>query len=257
MERTDERVVLVTGATSGIGRATALRLAKDGWFVVATGRDETGRDELSIASLNAELKSVGAGLALARDLAPRGAGHELVQRAFAERGRLDAVVHSAGLHRVGTVGRTELDVLDLLWRVNLASAFEIATAAVPVMSVNGGTIVLVASEAGHVAVPNQAAYNVTKAGLLMLGKSIAVDHARDGIRAVTVSPGTTKTPLVERAIASADDPVAYERRLAESRPAFRLGHIAEIVATIIFALSDEVAFLTGSDIAIDGGYTAQ
>ena len=252
MHESDERVVLVTGATSGIGRATALRLARDGWYVVASGHDES-----DASSLRPEMDEAGVGRVLSVDLGKIGAGRALVERASQEWGRLDAVVHSAGIHRLGSVEQTDPLDLELLWRVNLASAFEIASAAVPAMSTNGGTIVLIASEAGHVAVPNQAAYNVTKAGLLMLGKSIAVDHSRDGIRSVTVSPGTTRTPLVDQAIASSKDPIAHERLLAESRPALRLGRIDEIVATVIFALGDDVGFLTGSDIAIDGGFTAQ
>jgi NAD(P)-dependent dehydrogenase (short-subunit alcohol dehydrogenase family) len=90
----------------------------------------------------------------------------------------------------------------------------------------------------------------------MLTRSIAADHARDGIRAVSVCPGTTKTPLVERAIGSAPDPEAHERWLASSRPANRLGTPAEIAAAIVFAASDDAGYMTGSEIVIDGGYTA-
>lgn len=253
MQHSDERVVLVTGGTSGIGRATALRLCRDGWRVVAVGREQA-----DATSVTAELESVGNGYALAVDLADRGAGRALVERVVAQSGRLDAVVHAAGIHALGTVDDMSADTFDLLWRVNVASAFDIVGAAVTQMKRSGGgTIVLVASEAGHVAVPRQPAYNMTKAAILMLGKSIAVDHSGDGIRSVTVSPGTTRTPLVAQAIASAEDPIAHEHQLAHSRPAMRLGRVDEVVATIVFALSDDVGFLTGADIAIDGGFTAQ
>jgi NAD(P)-dependent dehydrogenase (short-subunit alcohol dehydrogenase family) len=107
-----------------------------------------------------------------------------------------------------------------------------------------------------VAVPGQAAYNVTKAGLVMLTRSIAVDHAADGIRSVAICPGTTRTPLVERAIASAADPGAHERTLAETRPAGRLGTPEEIAAAIVFAASEQASFMTGTEIVVDGGYTA-
>jgi NAD(P)-dependent dehydrogenase (short-subunit alcohol dehydrogenase family) len=90
----------------------------------------------------------------------------------------------------------------------------------------------------------------------MLTRSIAVDHAGEGVRAVSVCPGTTRTPLVEAAIAAASDPEAHERALAETRPARRLGRVEEIAAAICFAASDEAAFMTGTELVIDGGYTA-
>ena len=113
-----------------------------------------------------------------------------------------------------------------------------------------------AAEAGIVAIPGQIAYNITKAALLMLTRSIAIDHAEDGIRAISVCPGTTRTPLVDTAIASAPDPEAHERRLAESRPLRRLGSTREIAAAIVFAASEQASFMTGTEIVLDGGYTA-
>jgi NAD(P)-dependent dehydrogenase (short-subunit alcohol dehydrogenase family) len=121
---------------------------------------------------------------------------------------------------------------------------------------DGGVVINVASEAGLVAVPGQVAYNVTKAGLIMLTRSIAVDHAADGIRAVSVCPGTTRTPLVDAAIAAAADPAAHERTLEQTRPLGRLGTVEEIAAAIVYAASPEAGFMTGSELVIDGGYTA-
>jgi NAD(P)-dependent dehydrogenase (short-subunit alcohol dehydrogenase family) len=141
--------------------------------------------------------------------------------------------------------------------VNLRGAVLLARAAVPAMRASGGGVIVnVSSEAGLVAVPGQVAYNVSKAGLLMLTRSIAVDHARDGIRAVSVCPGTTRTPLVERAIQSAPDPRAHEQWLASSRPVGRLGIPEEIAAAIVFVAGDQASFMTGSEIVVDGGYTA-
>jgi NAD(P)-dependent dehydrogenase (short-subunit alcohol dehydrogenase family) len=120
----------------------------------------------------------------------------------------------------------------------------------------GGVVVNVSSEAGIAAVPEQVAYNVSKAALLMLTQSIAVDYADDGIRAVSICPGTTRTALVEEAIASAADPQAHESWLASARPAKRLGRPEEIAAAIVFAASDDAGYMTGSHLVIDGGYTA-
>jgi NAD(P)-dependent dehydrogenase (short-subunit alcohol dehydrogenase family) len=246
------KTALVTGATSGIGRAAALALGDAGWWVLAGGRDpERG------AEVAAELAKRAGGEFVATELADDGAAERLVDRAVDATGRLDLVVYSAGTHFLAVVEDTDAGDYDRLMAVNLRGAVLLARAAVPAMRASGGGVMVnVSSEAGLVAVPGQVAYNISKAGLLMLTRSIAVDHAGDGIRAVSVCPGTTRTPLVERAIQSAPDPEAHERWLASSRPAGRLGVPEEIAATIVFAASDQASFITGSEIVVDGGYTA-
>jgi len=243
------RVALVTGATSGIGYATALLLASHGWRVLGAGKDPATPD------MTAQL---GAGGFVVAELREPGTAERLVQQAVERFGRLDALVHSAGIHALADVLRTTDEQWDAILDVNLGSAFRLVRAAVPAMvRGGGGTVVAVASEAGIVAIPGQIAYNVSKAGLIMLTRSVAVDHAADGIRAVAVCPGTTMTPLVRAAIAAAPDPAAHERMLAESRPARRLGRVEEIAAAIAYVLSDEAAYMTGSELVIDGGYTAR
>jgi NAD(P)-dependent dehydrogenase (short-subunit alcohol dehydrogenase family) len=246
------RTVLVTGATSGIGRAAALALADAGWWVMASGRDnERGRD------IGQQLALREAGAFIAGDLADTAVAQALVEATVTERGRLDALVNNAGVHFLAATDATDPERYASLMAVNVRAAFDLCRAAIPVMrDAGGGVIVNVSSEAGLVAVPGQVAYNMSKAALIMLTKSLAVDHAADGIRAVSVCPGTTRTPLVEQAIAGATDPVAHERALASTRPASRLGRVEEIAAAIVFCCSDDVAFMTGSEVVIDGGYTA-
>ena len=174
------------------------------------------------------------------------------------RGHLDLLVNCAGVHALATIEESKPELIDRILGLNLRAAMLVCRAAVPAMRRGGGgTIVNIGSEAGVVAVRDQVAYNVSKAGIAMLTRSIAVDHADDGIRAITVSPGTTRTRLVAEAIASAPDPEAHERMLAESRPAKRLGRPEEIAAAVVFVAADEVAYITGAEILIDGGYTAQ
>jgi NAD(P)-dependent dehydrogenase (short-subunit alcohol dehydrogenase family) len=246
------RSAIVTGATSGIGRAAALALGDDGWWVLANGRDEVRGAEVAH-----ELEGRAGGRFMAADVAVETAPEELVRAAVDATGRLDLVVYSAGTHFLATVEKTEVAAYDLLMATNLRGAVLLARAAIPAMRASGGGVIVnVASEAGLVAVPGQVAYNVSKAGLVMLTRSIAVDHAKDGIRAVAICPGTTRTPLVERAIAAAADPVAHEHWLAASRPANRLGRPEEISAAIVFAAGNATPFMTGSEIVIDGGFTA-
>jgi NAD(P)-dependent dehydrogenase (short-subunit alcohol dehydrogenase family) len=235
---------LVTGATSGIGRAAALALADAGWWVAAHGRDEARGAEVA-----QELGD--RGTFVAADLAEPGAPERLVGGLE----RIDLLVNNAAVYSRAPVGELAAEELDRLLAVNLRAAILLAGAAVRAMK-DGGVIINVASEAGLVAVPGQVAYNVTKAALIMLTRSIAVDYAKDGIRAVSVCPGTTRTPLVDAAIAAAADPAAHERALADTRPLGRLGTVEEIAAAIVYAASPEAGFMTGSELVIDGGYTA-
>lgn len=246
---TTGQVVLVTGATGGIGRATADLLADRGWTVVATGLDEDRGDAIE-AALD------GRGEFLARDLTEPDAPAEIVDAVTERHGRLDGLVNCAGIHRLATAVDTGPEQWDAVLGLNLRAAFLLCRAAIPRMAAGGGgTIVNVASEAGIAAVPGQVAYNVSKAGMVMLTRSVAVDHAQDGIRAVSVCPGTTMTPLVEEAIASAPDPEAHREMLASTRPAQRLGRVDEIAAAIAFVLNDDVAYMTGTELVIDGGFT--
>lgn len=246
------KTAIVTGATSGIGRAVALTLARDGYWILGSGRDHLRGNELM-----EKVHQHSDGEFLAGDLAERAACERLVERAVEATGRLDVLINNAGVHFLGSVDKTDPDDLDHLLAVNLLAPMLLAARAIAAMrSSDGGVIINVSSEAGLVAVPQQTAYNVSKAALIMLTKSIAADHATDGIRAISVCPGTTRTPLVESAIESASDPAAHEKQLASSRPLGRLGTEEEIAQVIAFAVSEGATFMTGTEIVVDGGYTA-
>ena len=246
------RSVIVTGASSGIGRAAAIAFADEGCWVLACGRDRQRGDDVE-----SQIRSRGEGRFLSLDLGAQGAAETIVDAVHSETGRLDVLVNNAGMHFLASIEDTDPDRLDRLMAINLRAPMLLCRAAIGAMRDSGGGVIInVSSEAGLVAVPGQAAYNVSKAGMLMLTKSIAVDHADDAIRAVTVCPGTTRTPLVEAAIRSANDPEQHEKRLASSRPAKRLGTEEEVARAIVFAASDAISYMTGSEIVVDGGYPA-
>jgi len=241
---------IVTGGTSGIGRATAVALGRAGFWVLVSGRNERRAKE-AVQDID------GPSAFLAADITEPGVPERLVEIARQETGRLDVLVNCAGIHFLAATDTTSPEDFDRLMTTNLRAAFMLCRAAIPVMRASGdGLVVNVSSEAGLVAVPGQVAYNLSKAALIMLTKSIAADHAADGIRAVSVCPGTTKTPLVEEAIATAPDPDEHERWLASSRPAQRLGRVEEIADLIAFLAIGSTSYMTGSEIVIDGGYTA-
>lgn len=242
---------LVTGATSGIGRATAIALADAGWWVLATGRNEVEGEKVA-----AELERRSGGAFIGADLADPEAPRDLVGAVVDRTGTLDLLVNNAGIHFLTGVDGLDLEQFDRLMQINLRAPVVLAKLALKVMLAQGaGVIINVASEAGLVAVPGQVAYNMSKAGLVMLTRSITADYASRGIRAVSICPGTTRTPMVDEAIATASDPEAHERMLAFSRPAHRLGRPEEIAAAVVFAASDEASFLNGTELVIDGGYT--
>ncbi|AYY15011.1 SDR family oxidoreductase [Actinobacteria bacterium YIM 96077] len=246
------KTAIVTGATRGIGHASAVALADEGWWVLATGRDTEAGSELQ-----KELDSRSAGRFHAADLTAPGAPEELVRSAENEHGSLDLVVNNAGIHRLASVENTTAALYDEVMTVNLRSAVLLTAAAIPAMRrAGGGTVINVSSEAGILGFPGQLAYNMSKAGLIMLSRSIVADHTRDGIRAVTVSPGTTRTPLVQGIIDQSEDLQATENELAGLRPAGRLGRPEEVAAVITFAASDRAPFMTGAEISVDGGNVA-
>jgi len=248
------KVAVVTGASSGIGRAAAIAFGREGASVAIADPDRAGGEEVA-----QEIRRHGGkAQAHATDVSREADVQALVDEVMARWGHLDVLVNNAGIYlQADAVGTSEADWNHLL-AVNLTGAFLCTKHAVLAMlRGTGGSIVNVASEAGLVGIRNQVAYNVSKAALIALTRSCAVDFACKGIRVNCVCPGTTETPLVQAALARAPDPASVRKALEESRPANRLGTPAEIAAAILFLASDHVAYATGAVLSVDGGYTAQ
>jgi NAD(P)-dependent dehydrogenase (short-subunit alcohol dehydrogenase family) len=245
-------VVIVTGAAVGIGRATALAFAGQGAAVAVADPDaEAGERTVAEAvDRGAEAMLVTADISVEEQV------RSLVDQVVDRWGRLDVLVNNAGIYYQADAVATPLEAWQRVLAVNLTGAFLCTKYAVPAMD-EGGVIVNVASEAGLVGIEGQVAYNVSKAGLIGLTRSCAVDLADQSIRANCVCPGTTFTPLVEKALREADDAEATRRALEEVRPLRRLGRPEEIAAAIVFAASPEAGYMTGAVISIDGGNTAR
>ncbi len=246
-----DKVVLITGAGAGIGKATAKAFAERGAYVVVADVDaRAGREtagEIGDRALFIEV-----------DVSDRDSVRQMVERTEERFGRIAILVNNAGIYHQGDVLETPEEVWNRVLSVNLTGMYLCAQQVLPQMVSQGkGVIVNVASEAGMVAIGGQVAYNVSKAAVISLTQSMAVDFARRGIRVNAVAPGTTETPLVEAALNKADDPKKARRKLEECRPLNRLGRPEEIAAAILALASDELGYATGAVLAIDGGYTAQ
>lgn len=248
------KTVIVTGAGLGIGRATALHFGRQGAKVAAFDVDPTNGEETARLIKEAG----GEGRFFQVDVSNESSVEDAVGRVAEAYGRIDVLVNNAGVYTKGNLLDTGLDAWQRVLAVNLTGAFLCSkSCAARMVKQGGGVIVNVASEAGLVGIKGQVAYNVSKAGVIALTRSSAVDFAEFGIRVNSVCPGTTETPLVQNALKKEADPTAARKALESCRPANRLGRPEEIAAAIAFLASDEVAYATGSVLSVDGGYTAQ
>lgn len=252
--RLADRVAIITGAGSGMGRATALLFAEEGARVVAADCDgDAGEETVGLIE-----KRGGEATFVPVDVSEAADAERLVKITLERYGNLDILVNNAGIYAQGDVANTTEEEWHRILGVNLTGVFLCSKYAVAAMvERGGGAIVNVASEAGLVGIHNQVSYNVSKSGVIALTKSMALDFAPHSIRVNCLCPGRTLTPLVEKVITEAADPESTRRALEEDRPMKRMGRPEEIAAAILFLVSDECTYATGSTLVVDGGYTAQ
>ena len=243
------RVVMITGATSGIGRATARRFAAQGSYVIACGRDSSSLEEVE-----QEIKSQGGkSLALAVDVTVESQLQQAFHTAINQTGRLDVLVNAAGHISNGSIEDTSLQAWDAMMNVNLRSVFYLMQLAAPHLIKTGGNIVNVSSVTGLRSFPGVLAYCVSKAGVDQLTRCAALELAAKGVRVNAVNPGVVITEIHKRGGMSEE---AYENFLERSKtthPIGRVGEAYEIAELIFFLASDKASWITGATYSIDGG----
>ena len=247
-----DKIALVTGGGSGIGRATALTFAREGAKVVVADIVVTGGEETVqlIQAAGGESIFVKADMANASDI------EAMVQKVIATYGRLDCAHNNAGIE--GATGRTA-DYSEAEWdrviRINLTAVWLCMKYEIPQMlKQGGGAIVNTASDAGLLGVPQMPAYVASKHGVVGLTKTAALEYAKSGIRVNAVCPGVIHTPMVERI--TGQRPGRAERMTA-AEPVGRMGKPEEIAAAVVWLCSDAASFVTGLPMAVDGGIAAQ
>ncbi|MCG3857437.1 SDR family oxidoreductase [Psychrobacter sp. Ps2] len=250
MKRFKEKTVVVTGAGSGIGRATAIRFAEEGASVVLVGRtaatlEETAKelpqDRTWIHTDNY--------LIITCDISVQSQVQEMVERAIDKFGKIDILINNAGKATQGKI--TELSADD--WRsaidVNLNGTFYVSQAAMPHLITSKGNIVNISSLSGVGGDWNMAAYNAAKAGVTNLTRTLALDHGSDGVRVNAVNPSVTKTDMTT---AIQDNESKTDKFLARC-PLGRLAAPEDIAAAITFLASDDASMITGVNLPVDGG----
>ncbi len=253
--RVEEKVVLVTGAGTGIGRAVCVRLAEEGADVVVTSQTPAHVEETCRLAAEASGRDQ---LGVQLDVGDSDAVDAVVRQVVDRFGRIDVLSNNAGIELVHgpSLVETTDDEWDRVFRVNVAGMFYACRAAIPHMP-DGSSIVNMASINSFVAWENDAPYTATKGAVLQLTRALALELAPRNVRVNAVCPGVIDTPLTDAFLERADDPEALGAEYAAVSPLNRMGTAREVANCVLFLASDEASFVSGSALLVDGATTAR
>lgn len=248
-DRLADKVCLITGAGSGIGRASAVRFAEEGAVVAVADIDQVA------ATQTVDLLQTGRGAAFTVDVTDPEECERLAHDVIDRFGRIDVLFNNAGIAGVGTLHETPIDLWDRVIAVNVRGVFLVARAVLPMMIAAGrGSIINMSSTIAEIGLANRASYAASKGAVLALTRQMQADYAVHGIRVNALLPGTIHTPFVDRYLHdSYEDPVAGLEILKRRQLTGDLGRPEDVAAAALFLASDESAFVLGSGMFVDGG----
>ena len=244
------KVAIVTGASSGIGRAAVVAFAAEGARVAAVGRDRQALESVVEEAGHAGGHNIAV---IVADVTDEGAPAAIVRETLSRHGGIDVLVNAAGIIGMGMTDATTDEQWDRMMAINLRAPFRLMREAFPMLKERRGAVVNVSSVNGRRVFPNLAAYNTSKGALDHLTRGAAIDWAPHGVRVNAINPGVTVTNLHRRGGMSDENYAAFLTRAKETHPLGRPGQAHEMAAMILFLASEKAAFITGETIAIDGG----
>jgi NAD(P)-dependent dehydrogenase (short-subunit alcohol dehydrogenase family) len=248
-DRLKGQVAVITGGTSGIGEACVYLFAREGARVVLAGRSREKGERIEARVL----QEGGTAHFIRTDVSRDEDAKNLIQETHKRFQQIDILVNNAGIGQQTPLHLMEEGEWDQVLDINLKSVFLCSRHALPIMQgQKRGSIINMASILGLVGFPGAGAYNASKGGMRLLSRNMALDYAKDGIRVNNICPGFIRTPMIEKELDG--DTLKF---LAGAHPLGRLGKPEEVAQAALFLASEESSFITGSDIFVDGGYTAQ
>jgi 2-keto-3-deoxy-L-fuconate dehydrogenase len=249
-----DKITIVTGAGSGIGAAIAESFASLGAMVYVADCNQTSGTD----TVRKIVEQGGRASFAAVDITSEAQCQSLVQHVLTENAnRCDVLVNNAGVGHVGSILTTEPADLERLWQVNVRGAYFLSRLILPAMMARRrGSIINVASIAGLIGMEARFAYIVTKHAVVGMTRAMAMDHSQTGVRINCICPGRTQTPFVEARLKEYPNPQDYLKQMVAPHALKRMAQPSEIAAAAVFLASDESTFVTGSAMAVDGGYTA-
>ena len=242
--RLDGKVAIVTGASSGVGAAIAEAMAQAGAKVVLVGRDadRLARTRAACGEGHITIKA---------DITEDGGAEGTVEAALHAFGRIDSIVHSAGIFEPKPFPESPVESLDAQWLINVRAPYAITHAAFDHLE-PGSSVIFISSIAGKLGFPQSAAYCATKGAIEMLTRSLATEFAPRGVRVNAIAPGNIHSPMNEEFFKSPE----YERSMIDQTPAGRVGVVEDVAPAAVFLASDAGRYIHGVSLLVDGGWAA-
>ena len=248
--RLKNKIAIVTGAGSGIGRACALALVREGAHVVLVGRRKQRVEEVAA-------EAGASALALAADVSKKAEIENVIERTVAAFGEVNVLVNNAGILHPGTAEQVTEDQWDDTFNINVRGLWLLSRAVLPhIRKAGGGSIINIASVLGINGARDRAVYAASKGAIVLLTKCMAIDHGHENIRVNAVCPSFVETELTAGYLSKVPDPDRVRRQRIRVHPIGRLGQPEDMAGLIVYLASDESSWVTGAVFPVDGGYLA-